>query len=616
LVALTAALVGNTPGKKLMNSVIEQVTAKVRERSRESRAQYLSAMQQTRDEHPPRKRLSCGNMAHGFAACGQDDKQTIRLMESANLGIITAYNDMLSAHQPYGVYPDQIKEIARKAGCTAQIAGGVPAMCDGVTQGQAGMELSLFSRDVVAMSTAIGLSHNMFDAVLCLGICDKIVPGMLIGALQFGHLPTVFVPAGPMHSGLPNKQKAAVRQAYAQGKATDDELIEAESASYHSPGTCTFYGTANTNQMLMEMLGVQLPGSSFINPDDPLRPLLTKEAVLKAIAATPQNGGVQSLANVVTEASLINSVVGLLATGGSTNHTLHLVAIAKAAGIDLQWQDFDELSREVPLLARVYPNGEADINTFERAGGMSFMFNELNSAGLLNRDVINIMGQGLESYEAAPMMVDDRVVWSEKIRESKIPEVLTSVSAPFDKEGGLRLLSGNLGEGVIKVSAVASEHRSVEAPCRIFHDQNELKSAFDAGELERDIVVVVRFQGPQANGMPELHKLTPYLGTLQDKGFKVALVTDGRMSGASGKVPAAIHMSPEAKAGGPLGKLRDGDVVSLDAHSGSLKVLIDEQEWAQRENIIIETEQFTLGRGLFAGFRGLVSRAEAGAGVF
>ena len=600
-----------------MNSVIEKITERVRARSSESRALYLSTMQQTRDEDPPRKRLSCGNMAHGFAACSQADKQTIRLMESANLGIITAYNDMLSAHQPYGVYPDQIKDVARKAGCSAQIAGGVPAMCDGVTQGQAGMELSLFSRDVVAMATAIGLSHNMFDAVLCLGICDKIVPGMLIGALQFGHLPAVFVPAGPMPSGIPNKEKAAVRQRYAQGKATDDELLAAESASYHSPGTCTFYGTANTNQMLMEMLGVQLPGASFVNPENPLRHALTNEAVLKAIAATPQNGGMQSLDKVVTEASLINSVIGLLATGGSTNHTLHLVAIAKAAGINLQWQDFDELSRVVPLLARVYPNGDADINAFQRAGGMGFIFSELNGAGLLNRDVVNVMGEGLDSYEMAPTLADNgRVQWVEKINESLLPDVLTTVSKPFDKEGGLRLLSGNLGDGVIKVSAVSSEHRHVEAPCRIFHEQNQLKAAFDAGELDKDVIVVVRFQGPQANGMPELHKLTPYLGTLQDKGFKVALVTDGRMSGASGKVPAAIHVSPEAKSGGPLAKLRDGDRILLDTNTGTLKALVNESEWDQRENISIETESFTVGRGLFSNFRSIVGTAESGAAVF
>ena len=600
-----------------MNNVIEKVTARVRERSLSRRTQYLSRMQQTREECPPRKRLSCGNMAHGFAACSSADKQTIRLMQSANLGIITAYNDMLSAHQPYGVYPDQIKEVARSVGCSAQIAGGVPAMCDGVTQGQAGMEMSLFSRDVVAMATAIGLSHNMFDAVLCLGICDKIVPGMLMGALQFGHLPAVFVPAGPMATGISNKEKAAVRERYAQGKATQDELQEVESASYHSHGTCTFYGTANTNQMVMEMLGVQLPGSSFVNPDDPLREALTKEAVLKAIAATPQNAGNRSLDKVFTEESLINAVVGLLATGGSTNHTLHLVAIANAAGIDLQWQDFDELSGVVPLLANVYPNGSADINAFQRAGGMGFIIRELNSAGLLNRNVVNVMGKGLESYELAPTLSDDnRVVWEETAKESRLPDVLAPVSAPFQKEGGIRLLSGNLGDGVIKVSAVASEHRIIEAPCRIFHDQNAFEVAFKAGELEKDVVAVMRFQGPQANGMPELHKLTPYLGSLQENGYKVALVTDGRMSGASGKVPVAMHLCPEAKGSGPIAKLRDGDIISLDANTGSLNVLVSEQEWQQRECCVIETEAFTLGRGLFAGFRQAVGNAKSGADVF
>ena len=600
-----------------MNSVIEKVTENIRLRSKATRQHYCAHMQQMREQFPPRQRLSCGNLAHGFAACNQTDKQTIRLMQSANLGIITAYNDMLSAHQPYGGYPDYIKEVARDVGCSAQIAGGVPAMCDGVTQGQPGMELSLFSRDVVAMATAVGLSHNMFDAVLCLGICDKIVPGMLIGALQFGHLPTVFVPAGPMPSGISNKEKAAVRQLYAQGKASEEQLLAVESASYHSPGTCTFYGTANTNQMLMEMLGVQLPGSSFINPDDPLRPQLTKQAVLKAIAATPQNGGDRPLYELITEASLVNSIVGLLATGGSTNHTLHIVAIAKAAGIELTWQDFDQLSAVVPLLARVYPNGEADINAFQRAGGMGYIIRELNSAGLLNRDVVNVMGQGLECYELAPALTDDGAVqWTEKVTQSKLPEVLSPASAPFDSEGGLRLLSGNLGEAVIKVSAVAKQHRKVEAPCKIFYDQDQLKTAFESGELNKDVVVVVRFQGPQANGMPELHKLTPYLSALQDKGFNVALVTDGRMSGASGKVPAAIHVSPEAKAQGPLAKLEDGDVICLDANSGQLNVLVEQAQWDQRQCVSMDTEQYTIGRGLFAGFRKMVSEAQLGASVF
>ncbi|MCV6606474.1 MAG: phosphogluconate dehydratase [Porticoccaceae bacterium] len=597
-----------------MHPVIEQVTERIRQRSIQSRADYLAAMAQTRDQNPPKKRLSCGNLAHGYAACGEQDKQTIRLMNSANLGIVTSYNDMLSAHQPLLDYPEQIKQIAREVGCSAQVAGGVPAMCDGVTQGQPGMELSLFSRDVVAMATAVGLSHNLFDGVLCLGVCDKIVPGMIIGALQFGHLPTVFVPAGPMPSGIPNKEKAAVRQRFAEGKATKEELLEAESASYHSPGTCTFYGTANSNQVLMEMLGVQLPGSSFVNPEDPMRAALTAESVHKIIAATDPANGIKPLCETVSEESLVNAVVALLATGGSTNHTLHLVAIARAAGIDLQWQDFDELSRVVPLLTRVYPNGEADINAFQRAGGMAFLVRELRAAGLLNENVHSLMGEGLDSFELAPQLADNnRIVWQDKVLSSRLPEVLTGASEPFDKEGGLRVLHGNLGESVIKVSAVKPEHRVVTAPCRIFQAQDDLKTAFDAGELDGDLVAVVRFQGPKANGMPELHKLTPYLGLLQDRGHKVALVTDGRMSGASGKVPAAIHLSPEAVDQGPISRLRDGDLITLDAEQGILRVDLSDAELAQREPAVAPQETQNLGRNLFANFRQVVGGASSGA---
>jgi phosphogluconate dehydratase len=599
-----------------MHPVIEEVTAAICERSRATRTEYLERVRRAADEHPPRQRLSCGNLAHGYAACAEQDKQVIRLMESANLGIITSYNDMLSAHQPYGVYPDQIKAIARSLGSSAQVAGGVPAMCDGVTQGQPGMELSLFSRDVVAMATAIGLSHNMFDAVLCLGICDKIVPGMLMGALQFGHLPAVFVPAGPMTSGISNKEKALVRQRHAQGSASDEELLAAESASYHSPGTCTFYGTANSNQMLMEMLGVQLPGSSFINPEDPLRETLTREAVIQAIKASHCEDGSRSLSRVISEASLVNAVVGLLATGGSTNHTLHLVAIAREAGIDLRWDDFGALSAVVPLLARVYPNGDADINAFQRAGGMGFLVRELNRGGLLNTDVVNILGEGPLAYEKVPQQDEAGGIVYQRGEEASADEtVLQTVEAAFAAEGGLKVLRGNLGEGVIKVSAVSQEHRKIEAPCRIFHEQDQLKAAFDAGELDRDIVVVVRFQGPAANGMPELHKLTPYLGVLQDRGFKVALVTDGRMSGASGKVPAAIHLSPEASAGGPLARLRDGDPVQLDADHGSLRVLVDDSEWQLREPEVYSGSGWSVGRGLFASFRRMVSSADQGASV-
>lgn len=599
-----------------MNPVLEQVTATIRARSKMSRSAYLERVRVAAEQYPPRQRLSCGNLAHGFAACSEPDKQVIRLMESANLGIITAYNDMLSAHQPYATYPDQIKAVARSLGSSAQVAGGVPAMCDGVTQGQPGMELSLFSRDVVAMSTAIGLSHNMFDAVLCLGICDKIVPGMLMGALQFGHLPVVFVPAGPMPSGLSNKEKAAVRQRFAEGEASEEELLAAESASYHSPGTCTFYGTANSNQMLMEMLGVQLPGSSFVNPEDPLRQGLTREAVLQAITASQSGGDDRSLSSVVTEASLVNAVIGLLATGGSTNHTLHLVAIAREAGIELHWDDFDRLSAVVPLLARVYPNGDADINGFQDAGGMAFLVAELNGAGLLNRDVTNILGGGLEAYEKVPAKDESGVVtWASRERLSGDETILRPAAEPFAPEGGLKVLSGNLGEGIIKVSAVAPEHRKIEAPCRIFHDQDQLRDAFEAGELDCDVVAVMRFQGPAANGMPELHKLTPYLGVLQDRGYKVALVTDGRMSGASGKVPAAIHLSPEASAGGPLARLRDGDLVSLDASHGSLRVLVDDGEWKQREPQVHDGSAWGLGRGLFDSFRNVVAQASEGASV-
>ena len=607
----------------VMHPVIEAVTAAIALRSEASRKAYLLKMQRTREELPPRRKLSCGNLAHGFAACGEPDKQRIRLMQSVNLGIVTAYNDMLSAHQPLESYPGYIKQVAREVGSSAQVAGGVPAMCDGVTQGQAGMELSLFSRDLIAMSTAVSLSHNLFDGVLCLGVCDKIVPGMLIGALQFGHLPAGFIPAGPMPSGIPNKEKALVRQRYTQGLATRDELLAAESASYHSPGTCTFYGTANSNQVLMEMLGVQLPGASFINPEDPLRQALTRETVLRVISAADVSGAHTPLSAMVTERSLVNALVALLATGGSTNHTLHLVAMARAAGIDLTWQDFDALSRVTPLLARVYPNGEADVNAFQRAGGMAFLVRELRGAGLLNEDVMSLMGPGLDPLERAPRLNDaGGVEWIPHTAASLLPDVLSPASAPFATDSGLRLLHGNLGEGIIKTSAVKPSHRVVTAPCVIFNDQDAMVAALKRGELERDFVAVVRFQGPKANGMPELHQLTPHLGALQDKGFSVALVTDGRMSGASGKVPAAIHMSPEALDGGPLARLRDGDVVALDAEAGTLEVLMDIEEFMARPLAVpvhsVEDAMLhsTLGRSLFASFRYATSSAKSGASVF
>lgn len=606
-----------------LHPVVERVTSAIVSRSLESRRLYLLRMQRTRELLPPRRTLSCGNLAHGFAACDAQDKQTIRLMQSANLGIVTAFNDMLSAHQPLETYPDFIKAVAREMGSSAQVAGGVPAMCDGVTQGQPGMELSLFSRDVIAMATAISLSHNLFDGVLCLGVCDKIVPGMLIGALQFGHLPAGFIPAGPMPSGIPNKEKALVRQRFSQGLASKDELLAAEAASYHSPGTCNFYGTANSNQVLMEMLGVQLPGASFINPDNPLRAALTREAVLRVIAAADVNGAHVPLSAMVTEQSLVNALVGLLATGGSTNHTLHLVAIARAAGVQLTWQDFDALSQVTPLLVRVYPNGEADVNAFQEAGGMAFLVRELRSAGLLNEDVQTLMGKGLDAMECAPQLnVSGKLQWQRHTAPSTRSDVLRPVTSPFDHHGGLRVIRGNLGEGIIKTSAVKEQHRRVQAPCVIFDDQDALAAALQRGDLNRDFIAVVRFQGPRANGMPELHQLTPPLGALQDLGFKVALVTDGRMSGASGKVPAAIHMSPEALDGGPLALLREGDILCLDADAGTLEVLLSAKELAGRAPhlpVLSEVETLlssTLGRNLFECFRNATSPARAGASVF
>lgn len=600
-----------------MNSTVEAITQRIIERSKNSREKYVNAMRNTMENNPPKKRLSCGNLAHAYAGCGSSDKQTIRLMQSANLGIITSFNDMLSAHQPLETYPNIIKEAARSVGSSAQVAGGVPAMCDGVTQGQAGMELSLFSREIVAMASAVGLTHNMFDGNMFLGVCDKIVPGMLIGALQFGHIPSVFVPAGPMHSGLPNKEKAKVRQQYAAGEVGEDKLLEAETASYHSPGTCTFYGTANTNQMMVEMLGVQLPGSSFVAPNTELRDALTRAAVHKVIANTQAAGTYRPLYDVITEKSIVNSVIGLLATGGSTNHTLHIVAVAKAAGIHLTWEDMDELSRVTPLLARVYPNGQADVNDFQEAGGMSYLVKELRLGNLLNEDVVNIMGEGLASYEIPPSLDEKgEATWAEPFGDSKNTDVLRPYSEPFDKEGGLRVLNGNLGKGVIKISAVAPENRKVVAPCIVFESQDDLIDAFKRGELEKDFVAVVRFQGPSANGMPELHKMTPPLGLLQDKGFKVALVTDGRMSGASGKVPAAIHMSPEAKCGGPLLKVKTGDVIFFDADAGIVRAEVDDAEFNAREEAPMPEIVQDLGRNLFGGLRSLAGISQQGASVF
>lgn len=601
-----------------MDKTIEKVTRRVIERSRVSRTGYLARMEAMRNEGTARNRLSCSNLAHGFAAAEYQDKSPLSRRQSVNIGIVTAYNDMLSAHQPLGVYPTQIKLAAREVGATAQVAGGVPAMCDGVTQGRAGMELSLFSRDVIAMATAIALSHNMFDGVLCLGVCDKIVPGMLIGALSFGHLPVIFVPAGPMPSGLSNPEKSQVRKSFAEGKVGKDELLEAEAKAYHAPGTCTFYGTANSNQALMEMMGLMLPGAAFENPNTPLRTALTRAATLRLAEITSLGANYISLAEIVDEKAVINAIVGLLATGGSTNHTLHLVAMAKAAGILVDWGDFAELSRVTPLLAHIYPNGEADVNRFHRAGGMPFLVRELLDAGLLHDDVSTVMGSGLRQYTERPVLQDKTLEWRPAAKDSADINVLRPTTGPFESEGGLKVLTGNLGRGVIKVSAVSPEHRIVEAPCVIFHDQAELEAAFKRGELDKDIVAVIRFQGPSANGMPELHKLTPVLGVLQDRGYQVALVTDGRMSGASGRVPAAIHVSPEAAAGGPLSRLRDGDVIRLDAKAGQLEAKLDESELNNREPVRVDLSvyQTGMGRELFSFFRNTPGGTETGASIF
>jgi phosphogluconate dehydratase len=602
-----------------LNSTVEQVTACIRDRSRERRRLYEAHMAAQHKQGVHRGELSCGNLAHGFAGCDHaDDKDRLKLTNSANLGIVSSYNDMLSAHRPFEDYPAAIKEAARGMGSTAQFAGGVPAMCDGVTQGMPGMELSLFSRDVIAMATAVALSHNMFDAALYLGICDKIVPGLFIGAARFGHLPAVFVPGGPMPSGLPNDEKARVRQLYAEGKVGREELLEAESRSYHSPGTCTFYGTANSNQLMMEMMGLHLPGASFVNPGTPLREALTRYAAEQAVRNTEQSGNYRPFYRQIDERAIVNAMVGLLASGGSTNHTLHLVAMAAAAGVTIDWDDFTALSAVVPSLTRIYPNGSADVNHFQAAGGMSLLIRELLGAGLLHGDIPTVFGTDLTAYTQEPYLEDGKLVWREGPEESLDRDVLRPVADPFAPTGGLVVLDGNLGRGVIKISAVKQAHRVVEAPVRIFDDQSQVKAAFESGELDRDVVVVVRFQGPKANGMPELHKLTPFLGVLQDRGYKVALVTDGRMSGASGKVPAAIHVTPEAVDRGPLARLRDGDVVRLDAERGELSALVDAAEFAGRSIIEpnLERYHFGMGRELFGGFRHLAASAELGAGVF
>ncbi len=596
-----------------MNSTVQAVTQRIIDRSAETRAIYLETCDAATKPGAQRGGMGCANLAHAWAAMPESDKIQLRTEKAPNIGIISAYNDVLSAHQPYEHAPEILRAAARQHGASAQVASGVPAMCDGVTQGNDSMELSLFSRDVIAMATAVGLSHGVFDATLCLGVCDKIVPGLLMGALQFGHLPTVFVPAGPMPSGLPNDEKAKVRQLYAQGKVDRTALLAAEEGAYHSAGTCTFYGTANSNQMLMEIMGLHIPGSSFINPGTGLRRALTEAAVAQVLQM--KHEGIR-LADVVSERSIVNALVGLLATGGSTNHTIHLIAMARAAGIVINWDDFSDLSDVVPLLARVYPNGSADVNHFHAAGGMGFLMRELRAAGYLHNDVHTIMGQGLDAYTQEPWLPDGgRLSWRPVPEQSGDTSVLRGVSEPFSADGGLKLLRGNLGRSVIKVSAVKPEHRVVRAPAVVVESQKALNDMFAAGLLNKDFVAVVRFQGPQANGMPELHKLTPALGVLQDQGFKVALVTDGRMSGASGKVPAAIHLSPEALDGGMIARVHDGDMIELNAETGVLQLEVDDATLAKRapSNPLLNANAHGSGRELFGLFRRNASRAEEGA---
>lgn len=589
------------------HKVLNDVTARIVERSQATRKAYIDAMTEARNAGTARAHVSCGNLAHAMAASTNEEKSLLAVTKTKNVGIVTAFNDMLSAHQPYERYPDILKAEALRLGATAQVAGGVPAMCDGVTQGRGGMELSLFSRDIIAMAAAVAMSHDVFDGALYLGVCDKIVPGLVIGALRFGHLPSVFVPAGPMPTGLSNKEKARTRQRYADGRATREELLKAESESYHSAGTCTFYGTANSNQMMLEVMGLQLPGSSFVQPSGDLRDQLTRSAMEAVLDKAP------AMAEVVDERSFVNAIVALLASGGSTNHTLHLMAMAAAAGVQLSWDDFSELSKVVPLLCRIYPNGKADVNHFHAAGGTAILIANLLDAGLLHSDVKTVTGGTLEDYRLTPALVDGKVAWSQSITESADTEIIRDCSEPFSCNGGLQVLDGNVGRSVIKVSAVAEDRRIISAPAIIFDSQSALKEAFQRGELEKDFIAVLPFQGPKALGMPELHQLTPVLAVLQDRGFRVALVTDGRMSGASGKVPAAIHMSPEALDGGSIGKIRDGDMIHLDSINGELRV---DAELDTRETIVPKLPTNGFGRELFSGFREIVSTAERGGTVF
>ena len=598
-----------------MKKEIIQITNKIIERSRLTRQAYLAKIEGEKAQTVHRANLSCGNLAHGFAACGKEDKQTLTGIIRSDIAIISAYNDMLSAHQPYETYPSIIKAAVGETGGVAQFAGGVPAMCDGVTQGQPGMDLSLMSRDVIAMSAAVGLSHNMFDGALMLGICDKIVPGLLISSMTFGHLPTVFVPAGPMPSGLPNKEKASVRQQHAKGEIGDDKLLEAESASYHSAGTCTFFGTANSNQLVVEVMGLHLPGASFIAPNTELRTELTKAAARQVTRLTQQSGNYMPVGKMIDEKSIVNAIVALLATGGSTNLTMHIIAFARAAGVIINFQDFNDLSSVVPLLTRIYPNGHADINQFQEAGGMALLFKEMISGGLVHEDVETICGSGLSRYTQQPILDNGKLIWVDGVSQSGDKEVIATATSPFKEDGGLRVLKGNLGVSVLKTSSLREGSLIIKAPAVVFEDQHELEAAFKAGELEKDFVAVVRFQGPKARGMPELHKLTPPLGVLQDKGFKVAMVTDGRMSGASGKVPAAIHLCPEAIDGGLIAKIKSGDMILLDGNTGELTLLVDEQELAKRDLAVFQVNGHHqgMGRELFGFMRRNLSTAETGA---
>jgi phosphogluconate dehydratase len=601
-----------------LHPTVTAVTDRIRQRSASTRSAYLARIEQAQRNGPMRQGLPCANLAHACAASTPNDKAVLRAAPWPNIAIVSSYNDLLSAHQPLERFPSLIKQAAREAGAVAQFAGGVPAMCDGVTQGQPGMELSLFSRDVIAMATAVALAHDVFDAVLCLGVCDKIVPGLLIGALHFGHLPAIFVPGGPMPSGLPNAEKAKIRQRHTQGQIGRDALLDAESQAYHGPGTCTFYGTANSNQMLMEVMGLHVPGAAFVHPNTPLRDALTRAAAQRAARITALGEEYLPVGRIIDERAVVNGIVGLLATGGSTNHIIHLVAIAHAAGLVINWDDFNDLSAVVPLLARIYPNGEADVNQFHIAGGMGFLVGELLDAGLLHGGALTVAGAGLAHYREEPCLDNGALIWRPAPKQSSDEEVLRPVVRPFSTNGGLKLLGGNLGRAVVKVSAVKPEHRVVEAPALVFNNQEELMAAFDRGELRRDFVAVVRYQGPRANGMPELHKLASPLGVLQDEGFKVALVTDGRMSGASGKTPAAIHVTPECQAGGPLSKVRNGDVILLDGERGILEAKVSASEFAARqpEAVDMSARQNGAGRELFAVFRANATGAEEGAVLF